>query len=108
MTKADFQDAWVPRIGEEATAELRRYRDLGLWDGDGVRDRRGHIVCRKSSLYDLLAAVCSRRLWYIIKLINGQKRLAAALSRWFGVRIKSGQLPPMNPKRFDSWEKNVA
>ncbi len=40
-------------------------------------------------------------------LIRGQKRVAAALSRWFGVKISMGQLPLMKPNRFDAWCERV-
>jgi len=108
VTKADFQDAWVPRIGEEATAELRRFRKIC---GFGMVTpvfaiAAGILFAGNSSLDDLLAVLCSAVvICYLVKFINGGKRLAAALSRRFGVRIKWGQLPAMNPKRFDSWSE---
>ncbi len=44
---------------------------------------------------------------YLAAFIGAQRRLAAALSQWFGVKISAGQLPLMNQKRFDTWCERV-
>jgi hypothetical protein len=43
----------------------------------------------------------------VVILFRYQRRLIAAISDWFGVKISSGQLPIMSPGRFDSWCERV-
>jgi proteasome assembly chaperone (PAC2) family protein len=52
----------------------------------------------------LLAAVV---VGYLAAFIRAQRRLATAMSEWFGVKISAGQLPLMNVKRFDAWCERV-
>jgi hypothetical protein len=49
------------------------------------------------------AALVAAAVGILLAFVRIQRRLAAALSRWFGVTITSGQLPLMNPRRFDAW-----
>lgn len=108
MARSDFQATWVPRIGEEATAELRRFRKIsGLGMLTPVfAGAAGLLFARNGALDDLLAVLCSTvAIGLLTALINGQKRLAEAMSYWFGVRIQAGQLPPMSVGRFDSWRQ---
>jgi hypothetical protein len=103
VTKSDFETTWIPRIGEEAAEELRHGRKIavigftmplfaiaaGLLIGTGtLNDVIGAVL--------VVIAAC-----YFAMFIRAQRRIAAAMSRWFGVRIKG--LPKMNPKRFDAW-----
>jgi hypothetical protein len=103
MAEPDFEAIWYPRIGKNAAEELRRWRKLtifgfavpllaiaaGLLIGTGTLDDVIGIV---------LAAVVAG---YFVMFINAQRRIAAAMSSWFGVKIKG--LPKMNPRRFDAW-----
>jgi hypothetical protein len=105
---SDFQATWVPRIGEEATAELRLFRKTG---GFGIvapvfAIAAGLLFAKNNALDDLLAVVCSAvGISFLVAFINGQKRLAEAMSYWFGVRIQAGQVPPMSVGRFDTWRE---
>jgi hypothetical protein len=103
--KPDFEAIWVPRIGREATDQLHRGRKVAFIGVimPVVAGVAGLIVGRNAPddlLGVLLAAVV---LGYIAALIRALRRLAAALSEWFGVKIGAGQLPLMNRKRFDVW-----
>jgi hypothetical protein len=103
MAKLDFEATWYPRIGKDASEELRRGRKLtifgvtvplfaiaaGLLIGTGTSNDLIGVV--------LVAVV----VVYFVMYINAQRRIAAAMSDWFGVKIKG--LPKMNPKRFDDW-----
>jgi len=42
-----------------------------------------------------------------LAFVRAQRRIAAALSGWFEVKISAGQLPLMNPKRFDAWRERA-
>jgi hypothetical protein len=103
---SDFQATWVPRIGDEATAELRRFRKIG---GFGMVTpvfaiAAGILFAGNSPLDDLLALVCSAVvIIVVVAFIKGQKRLAEAMSYWFGVRIKIP--PPMSVGYFDIWRE---
>jgi hypothetical protein len=104
MTNPGFEATWIPRIGERATAELRRYRRAGLimplaacllgvtatfaFDG-GLLDK-------------LLGAVLmSGALGALVVLIRCQLRVKAAISDWFDVKVRG--LPLMNTKDFDGY-----
>ena len=103
MAKLDFEATWYPRIGKDAAEELRRWRKItifgvtaplfaiaaGLLIGTGTLDDLIGVV--------LVAVVVA----YFVMYISAQRRIAAAMSDWFGVKIKG--LPKMNPKRFDAW-----
>lgn len=108
MVGSDFQATWVPRIGEEATGELRRFRKIcGFGMSTPVfAGAAGLLFAANSPLDDLLAVLCSAvAIGFLVGFINGQKRLAEAMSRWYGVRIQVGQLPPMSVGRFDTWRE---
>jgi hypothetical protein len=103
MTKQELEATWVPRIGQEALLELRRYRKIG---GIGmtmpVFAVAAGVLIGTSTLGDLLGGVLVLVVVVVyVSFLRAQKRLAAALSRWFGVKIKG--IPKMNPKRFDAW-----
>lgn len=105
MTKQELEATWIPRIGEKGTAEMRRYRKIGicaftaplfavaagLLIGTGVLDDVIGVV---------LAAAAGT---YIVMFIRAQMRIVAALSEWYGVKIRG--IPVMNPKRFDEWRQ---
>lgn len=106
MAQSDFESTWVPRIGESATAALRRYR----WAGGTVPATA--IVLGVAASYAFDGGTLDKLLGVVLVagavsafaiFLRTQRRLAAALSQWFGVRISAGQLPLMNPKRFDAW-----
>jgi hypothetical protein len=102
-TKQELEATWVPRIGEDALLELRRYRKIG---GIGmtmpVFAVAAGMLIGTSTLGDLLGgALAAVVVAVYVSFIRAQKRLAAALSRWFGVKIRG--IPKMNPKRFDVW-----
>jgi hypothetical protein len=107
VARSDFQATWVPRIGAEATAELRRFRKVGGFTiVTPVFAGAAGLLFGGGTLNDLLAVVCSAiAISFLVAFINGQKRLADAVSYWFGVRIQAGQLPPMSPGRFDTWRE---
>jgi hypothetical protein len=98
---SDLETTWVPRIGKEATEELRGYRKIGMFGlavpvlagGAGVLVEKGILV--GGAVCAALAAAI------IVAFVRAQRKLAATLSCWFGVKVKG--LPKMNPKRFDAW-----
>jgi hypothetical protein len=68
----------------------------------------GGVLIGTSTLDDVLGiALLAVAAWYVASFIYAQRRLAAALSQWFGVKISAGQLPLMYPKRFDTWCERV-
>jgi hypothetical protein len=98
---SDFEAIWVPRIGKEAAEELRRARRLAMmWPVALVFAGGAGVLVEKGILVG--GAVCAALAAYIfVAFVRAQRRIAAALSRWFGVKIKG--LPKMNPERFDAW-----
>jgi hypothetical protein len=105
VEKQELEAIWVPRIGSVATDELRRYRRSGFFVMvmPVVAGTAG-VLIGTSTLGDVLGAVLAAvAAWYLLAFIRAQRRLAAAMSEWFGVRITGGGLPKMYPKRFDVW-----
>jgi hypothetical protein len=100
---SDFETTWLPRIGKEATEELRRARRLVVMYPVAVVFAAGaSVLIGNGILADVGGAVLAAAATSIlVAFVRAQKRIAAALSRWFGVKIKG--LPKMNPKRFDAW-----
>jgi len=102
MVKPDFDATWVPRIGRRAAGELRRLRSIGLIVATvvpvvavaaGVLFAVGGVGNLLGALLVVALTVC------IVLFIRAQIRLAAAMSDWFGVKVKG--LPLMNIKDFD-------
>jgi hypothetical protein len=109
LAKQDLDAIWTPRIGENGVRELRRYRRAGFigMTLPFVAGAAG-LLLGTSTLGDVLgAALAAVVAWRLAAFIYAQMRVAAALSEWFGVKISAGQLPLMNPGRFDAWcERN--
>lgn len=103
MTRSDFEAIWLSRIGEEATTELRRGRKIaGIGMTMPIFAIAAGLLIGTSTRNDVIGvALVLVAGGYFVALIRAQRRIAAALSRWFGVKIKG--LPKMNPKRFDDW-----
>lgn len=108
-TKSDFDAIWVPRIGRKAADELRRGRKIARIGVvmPLVAGAAGLLIGPNaaSDLLGVLLAIVV--VGYLAAFIGAQRRLAAALSQWFGVKISAGQLPLMNQKRFDTWCERV-
>jgi hypothetical protein len=105
MTRQELEAIWLPRIGPAATAELRRYRQAGFI-GMGLPFVAGAagLLIGTSTLGDVLgAALAAVVAWRLAAFIRAQVRIAAALSEWYGVKIRG--IPVMNPKRFDEWRQ---
>jgi hypothetical protein len=110
MTNPDFEATWIPRIGEKATAELRRCRLIGMSAivAGLVFAATASIALGGDTLDKALGVVLlAGMVGALATFISCQRKIAAAVSEWFGVRITAGQLPPMNPKRFDAWRERV-
>jgi hypothetical protein len=110
MMKPDFEATWIPRIGEGATSELRHCRRVGMSanvaglvfaSGAGIA-LAGNFLDKVLGALFIVGAVAS-----LATFINCRRRIAAALSEWFGVRIVSAQMPLMNPVRFDAWRERM-
>lgn len=107
MRKSELEAIWTPRIGSTATEEMRRYRRTGVI-GMALPLLAGAagVLIGTSTLGDILgAALAVVVAWRLAEFIRAQRRLAAAMSEWFGIKISAGQLPLMNPNRFDAWRE---
>jgi hypothetical protein len=104
MVKADFDATWVPRIGRRAAGELRRLRRIGLIVATVVPvvAVAAGVLLAAGGVGNLLGALLVVALTVCIALfIRAQIRLAAAMSDWFGVKVRG--LPLMNIKDFDAF-----
>ncbi len=105
MTEAEFNQIWVPRIGEPAAAQLRRGGDLIL----AVMPML--LVCGLV-LGALVNATFTLIFWGVAVLISiivfgiwlrGRMALARKLSAHFGRRLRWYQLPRWKPASFERW-----
>jgi hypothetical protein len=106
MASPDFDATWVPRIGEQGVGELRRFRRtmLILSGATPVLAVGAGLLFAVGGVGDLLGTVLVVVVaGCCVSFIRAEMRLAAALSAWFGVKIRGGQIPKMNPTRFDTW-----
>jgi membrane protein DedA with SNARE-associated domain len=103
MTEPDFEATWYPRIDKNAAEELRRGRKITIIGiPSGLFVVAAGLLIGTSTLNDVIGvALAAVVVGYFVMFINAQRRIAAAMSDWFGVKIKG--LPKMNPKRFDAW-----
>ncbi len=107
IAKPDFEATWYPRIGKDAAEELRRGRKIVTFGiVSPVFAVTAGLLIGTSIVGDVIgAASAAVVVVYLALFIGAQIRIAAALSEWYGIKISAGQLPLMNPKRFDSWSQ---
>ncbi len=103
MARPDFEATWYPRIGEKAAEELRRGRRITIFGITSPLFAGGAgLLIGTGTVNDVIGvALAAVVVGYLVMFIDAQRRIAAAMSDWFGVKIKG--LPKMNPKRFDAW-----
>jgi hypothetical protein len=110
MTASDFDATWIPRIGERGASELRRYRRVGMIAiVGGLAFAAGASIALGGDTRDKILGIVllAGMVGALATFINCQRRLAKTVSEWYGVRISAGQLPVMNPTRFDTWRDRV-
>jgi hypothetical protein len=103
--KSNFEATWIPRIGERATAELRR----GRWAGctmpltAAVLGAAANFAFHGSAPLDMFlgAALLVGALGALAVFFYRLHTLKVAISEWFGVKVKG--LPLMNTKDFDAF-----
>ena len=107
MAKPGFEATWYPRIGMEAAEELRRGRRITTFGIASPLFAGGAgLLIGTSALDDVIGvALAAVVVAYLVMFINFQRRIAEAMSYWFGVRIQAGQMPPMSVGRFDTWRE---
>jgi hypothetical protein len=102
-----FDEIWLPRIGERATAELRRSVPIGMvmvltvlamGIACGFAFGRGTPGGVLLGCVEVMIGIVAFAV-----LIRSRMRLAEAISQWFGIKIGSRELPNMRTKQFDAW-----
>jgi hypothetical protein len=106
MARADFDAMWVPRMGSDAAAQLKRVGVRVLWNlfdlplaivasiGFGSGKPVGVVL----GLVSVALAVV------LFGLLNREhRRLARDLSEWYGVKIHWWEMPRFNEKLYDAW-----
>jgi hypothetical protein len=105
-----FDAFWLPRIGEKATGILRlsnRLQPLIVWSFIGSAAAFLVLVVGHTTLDWLLSA--GALLWCaatVALLVRRVRLLAAAVSEWFGVRIRPRDLRTLATS-FDAWVKEL-
>jgi hypothetical protein len=104
VTREKFDAIWMPRLGEEGTAELWRFRRRGIAAtcatpiagvGSLLLSAGGVLADLAGGLLVLTSAVL------LIQFVRGRGRLKALMSQRFGVRVKG--FPLINRRSFDRW-----
>jgi hypothetical protein len=105
MAEPDFEATWYPRIGKDAAEELRRGRRITIFGISSPLFAAGaSLLIGNGTLEDIIGiAMAAVVVVYLVMFIDAQRRLAAAMSDWFGVKIKG--TPKMTPRRFDTWSQ---
>jgi hypothetical protein len=102
-----FDEIWIPRIGEKATAQLRRNGYLTLVVGPTILALAiGSSFAFGSGVPAgwLLGGVCvAVALAAFVAWMRSRLKLAKALSEWFGVGIGWQEVPRMRAAQFDTW-----
>jgi hypothetical protein len=105
VAKPDLEATWYPLIGKDAAEELRRGRKISiLCIPSGLFAGAAGLLIGTGTLNDIIGvALVAIGASPIVMFIRAQKRIAAAMTEWYGVKIKG--LPKMNTKRFDDWRE---
>ncbi|MGO9750505.1 MAG: hypothetical protein ACLP8S_20470 [Solirubrobacteraceae bacterium] len=111
MTEAEFNQIWVPRIGEQAATQLRRSGNLiltvlpmifvcgiALDALDGPRATFTLVFW----IAGVLVSIATFCVWLHSRIV-----LARKLSQWFGRKLSWFQLPRLRPGSFDAWCKRL-
>jgi choline-glycine betaine transporter len=103
MAKPDFEATWYPRIGKNAAEELRRGRKIVTFGiVSPVFAVAAGLLIGTGTVDDVLGfASATVVAVYVALFIHAQVRIAAALSEWYGVKIRG--IPVMTPRRFDEF-----
>ncbi|HVA42031.1 MAG TPA: hypothetical protein VNF50_00945 [Acidimicrobiales bacterium] len=102
-----FDQAWAPRLGSDAAAQLRRLAicaaalgpvviGLSVAAGLGVRSGSGLAVALAILCVLIVAGLCVG--W--VRLSIG---FARTVSEWFGQELGWRELPRFRPSLFDHW-----
>lgn len=102
-----FEQVWEPRIGPDATAQLRRTSYVALATAPSAIGLA--VACSfafgvhtvAGTLLGVACALCAIGAFAVG--IRSRMRLAATVSHWFGVRIGWQEMPRMRPPQFDAW-----
>ncbi len=107
MTQDDFNETWVPRIGEQAAARLRRNDSLILVIipmcfvcGFALDALNG-----LSALFTLVFWIGALTFSVLLfgRWLWSRIMLAREISAWFERKLSWHQLPKLRPTSFDRW-----
>jgi hypothetical protein len=109
MASPTFEEMWLPRIGERATAQLRRSAYLWMVVGPGV------LGLAIASSFAFGGGTTSGAVLGVVEVAiavaafaagtRSRMKLAAAVSQWFGVKIGWWEMPRMSRAQFDAWQQ---
>lgn len=108
-TESQFEQIWVPRIGDAAAAQLRRSSYLGLVALPVVFGLA--IACSfafgsaTAGGIVLGAAMASLAVGLFWAWIRSRSRVAGLMSERFGVHLGFNDLPKMRAASFDAWQR---
>jgi hypothetical protein len=109
MAKSALDADWLPRIGEQATAQLRGVRHAAVIGGPAVVALA--VVASFCFANGAISDVClgvvavAVAVGLFTRVIRRQMRLAEALSQLFATKIGWAELPNMRPAQFDAWRE---
>jgi hypothetical protein len=104
MTANNFNAIWSPRIGPQATAQLRRsgYFALVLLPTAVVAAIVCSILAGNGSVVGAVVAAAVAVVCFVTWL-QSRFKLANELSEWFGADVRWHEMPRMRTADFDTW-----
>jgi hypothetical protein len=113
MSANRINELWEPRIGGDATRQLRRngYLTLAVWPSIFALALLCSFAVGSSNPTIAVLGVVGVGIAIVLFAVwvQSRRKLAAAMSAWFGHKIRSYELPRMRTQQFDSWchERNL-
>ncbi|MGO9977217.1 MAG: hypothetical protein ACLP01_31315 [Solirubrobacteraceae bacterium] len=107
MTQDDFNETWMPRIGEQAAARLRRNDSLILViiPMCFVCGFALDALIGLSALFTLVFWIGALTVSVLLfgRWLWSRIMLAREISAWFDRKLSWHQLPKLRPSSFDRW-----
>jgi len=107
MAQADFEQTWVPRVGEKAARRLHRGDSMLLWLPVMffvVTVALGALNGAQATSTFIFALV-TLAVWIVTFAVWLRSRilLTRDMSEYLGTKVSWIQLPRMSPRSYDRW-----
>jgi len=104
-----FEDIWVPRIGQQATRQLRRSSMILLVvvPGNLALATFCSFTLASGTTLGVTAGIVAAALGagMFLYWLQSRIRLARAICEWIGVPVSRNEMPRMRTDAFDRWKQ---